>query len=79
MSRNGTLLPIPADSGLSAQLKWLTELWPSWAAMGVLRSVWLKQAEGYLREHYPFASSADLRLTARAIAPFPLRDGHNVP
>ncbi len=75
MSRNGTLLPIPDDPRFPA----LIELWPAWAAMGVLRSKWLKQFEDDLRVFYPSASSADLRLTARHSAPFPLKDGPNVP
>ncbi len=65
---SGTLLPIPDDPRFPA----LVELWPAWAAMNVTRSVWLKEFELLLREHYPSANSDSLTLTARSAAPFPL-------
>ena len=43
------------------------------------RSLWLRDFERDLSSAFPFASSADRRLTARSVAPFPLRDGHDVP
>ena len=36
------------------------------------RSRWLHDLEAVLREHYPQASSDELTLTARNLAPFPL-------
>ena len=61
-----SLLPIPDDP----RFPQLVDLWPAWAAMGVLRSVWLKEYEGLLREFYPSANSDSLTLTARTAAPF---------
>ena len=69
------LLPLPDDPRFPA----LVELWPAWAAMGVLRSVWLREFETLLREFYPQANSASRKLTARHYAPFPLAAGHDVP
>jgi hypothetical protein len=79
-----TLLPLPDDDVRLQTLltAWLDgryleslpitrRLWP--------RSAWLHDFEAVLREHYPHASSRDLSLTARHAAPFPLRDGHDVP
>ena len=73
-----TLLPIPDDPRFGL----LVEAWTdgSWQAhIGPLRSPWLREFEDVLREFYPQASSRDLSLTARHAAPFPLRDGPNVP
>lgn len=75
MSRHGTLLAIPADP--SFQL--LIDAWPAMAEAGLLRSRWLREFEDELRLWYPFASNADLRLSARHVAPFFLKDGPNVP
>lgn len=69
------LLPLPDDPRFPA----LIELWPAWAAMGVLRSKWLRQFEDDLREFYPSASSRDLSLTARHYFPGYLAAGHDVP
>lgn len=79
LSKNGHLLEITEGSQLDNELVALISLWPSWASMAVNRSEWLKAAEDKLREVYPHASRADLNLTARSIAPFPLAAGHNVP
>lgn len=75
MSRNGTLLPVPADPSF----RLLIDAWPAMHHAGLLRTRWLKQFEDELRMWYPLASSADLRLTARHSAPFFLKDGPNVP
>ncbi len=76
MSRNGTLLPIPA----SPLFRELIDSWPEeWASRPWPRSAWLGLFEEMLRGFYPSASSADLRLTARHSAPFFLKDGPNVP
>lgn len=79
MSGSGTLLPLPDDPRLN-------DLENEWALAGGFfdhfeypRSRWLGLFESVLREHYPSASSRDLSLTARHHAPFPLRDGPNVP
>ena len=74
MSRNGTLFPLPDDPRIDELL--LSE-WPG--NRFVFRSGWLRAVEDVLRAYYPHASSADLRLTARSVAPFPLAAGHNVP
>lgn len=76
MARNGTRLPIPADIAETFVAAWengayRSAQWP--------RSEWLRTLEDVLRAQYPSASSADLRLTARGLAPFPLKDGPNVP
>jgi hypothetical protein len=67
-----TPLPIPDDPRVQA----LIDDWPKYAADPVLRfprSHWLGLLERVLREHYPRASSKQLTLTARNLAPFPLR------
>lgn len=63
-------LPIPDDPRLPAMI----QEWPlKYAGIYVYpRSVWLKDAETILRGHYPRASSNELTLTARNLAPFPL-------
>jgi hypothetical protein len=76
VSRNGTLLPIPeADAG---RFQRIIEGWPN-GARWTWRADWLRDFEQLLGENYPQSSSADRRLTARHHAPFPLRDGHDVP
>ena len=86
MSRNGTLLPIPPGSQLAIDLDALRAAYPDFyeTVFTYPRSAWLKVAEGRLRQDYPLASSADLRLTARHLSATPepifaLRDGPNVP
>ena len=76
MSRNGTLLPIPP--GASAAFQTLIDAWPD-PQRWPYRSRWLKDFETLLLVYAPLSSSADRRLTARNHAPFPLRDGPNVP
>jgi hypothetical protein len=73
-----TLLPIPDDPRFQV---WL-ERWPEieqTRARAFPRSYWLGGFEALLREFYPSANSRSLSLTARHAAPFPLRDGPNVP
>ena len=70
-----TLLAVPDDPRFPA----LVDVWPTWAAKGVPRSWWLHEFEAVLREFYPQANSASLKLTARHAAPFPLAAGPNVP
>jgi hypothetical protein len=61
-------LPIPDDPRIDALLK----VWPQWEGVGVKRSVWLGRIEQVLRDRYPSASSDELTLTARNLAPFSL-------
>ena len=71
-----TLLPIPDDPRFPA----LIAGWPDqFANRSFPRSAWLGMFEAVLEEHYPSSSSRDRSLTARSVAPFPLRDGPNVP
>jgi len=71
-----TLLPIPDDP----RFPHLIEQWPNIEPLYPHpRSVWLRAFELLLREFYPSANSRSLSLTARHAAPFPLRDGPNVP
>lgn len=67
-------LPVPSDPRIPA----LLEAWPD-PARWPFRSRWLHDLEQVLREHYPAASSAELKLTARGLAPFPLALGPLVP
>ena len=79
LSRNGTKLPtaqIPPE-GIAA-LNELLMGWPD-VTRWPYRSRWLRDFEDVLRRYFPRASSADLRLTARSYAPFPLAAGPNVP
>ena len=78
MSRNGTRLPIPPGSQLEALIAEYVEAWPN-PIVWPFRSRWLGQVEALLQMWFPQSSSADRRLTARGLAPFPLRDGPNVP
>ena len=77
MSGHGSLLPIPDDPRFPA----LMDSWTSgaFAVFGYSRSLWLREFEKVLAEHYPASSSRDRSLTARHAAPFWLRDGPNVP
>lgn len=79
MSRNGSLLPIPAD--IQPALDELIAAWPDFEARlaAESRSKWFSIVEGVLHNVYPQSSSADRRLTARHFAPFFLKDGPNVP
>lgn len=72
MSGNGELLPIP--QGLE-----LPDFDVSGPRFYGSRSAWLGTVEDMLRPFYPAASSRDLALTARHVAPFFLTDGPNVP
>jgi hypothetical protein len=82
MSRNGTLLPIPADPITPERMMMTPETWAAYQeryGVHFPRSKWLRDFEVLLSVRFPTASSADRRLTARHAAPFPLRDGPNVP
>ena len=70
-----TLLPIPDDP----RFQMMIESWPNFALHRHPRSDWLRIFEALLREFYPSANSRSLSLTARHAAPFPLKDGPNVP
>lgn len=73
-----SLLPIPDDPRFPAMVEaWNDGTWQR--AFGSYRSAWLKTFEGTLREFYPQANSASLKLTARHAAPFFLAAGHDVP
>ncbi len=73
---SGTLLPIPDDPRFAE----LEQRWPEFVTrFSFPRSRWLGAFEALLREHFPQASSADRRLTARHAAPFFLAQGPNVP
>ena len=78
MSKHGTLLPIPDDPFFAEIIAAWPDVFGGYAG-GFPRSAWLHDFEARLREHYPQSSSADRKLTARHYAPFPLRDGPNVP
>lgn len=72
MSRHGTILPKPDDDLIDRFIASYPEL----AGTGhpYPRSLWLGGMEVLLRSHYPLASSRDLNVTARSLAPFPLRE-----
>jgi hypothetical protein len=72
------LLPIPDDPRFQAWLERWPQIEQSWVSAHP-RSYWLGGFEALLREFYPSANSRSLSLTARSVAPFPLRDGPNVP
>lgn len=68
----------------SSVMQRMIDSWPAYedafpAPDGFPRSKWLRAVEFRLHDYYPQSSSADRRLTARSVAPFPLRDGHDVP
>lgn len=71
-----SLLPIPDDP----RFPHLIDGWPEFQLLYRWpRSQWLRLFEDTLREFYPQANSASLKLTARHAAPFPLALGPNVP
>jgi hypothetical protein len=71
-----SLLPIPDDPRFGL----LIRAWPEFERVDPFpRSLWLGTFEDLLREFYPSANSRSLSLTARSVAPFPLRDGKDVP
>jgi len=65
-----TALPIPDDPRIGEMVR----DWPKGRYAGYQwpRSQWLHDVEAILREYYPRASSDELTLTARNLAPFPL-------
>lgn len=69
MTKHGRVLPTPDDPRIAAHI----EVGQAWAALH-RRSAWLATLEKILREHYPQASSRDLNVTARSLAPFPLAE-----
>ena len=71
-----SLLPIPDDPRFPHLVSQWGEIQTSYPHP---RSVWLRAYELLLREFYPQANSASLKLTARHAAPFPLAAGPNVP
>ena len=76
------LLPLPDDPRFQAWIDgWPANSTPSGGSyFGAFpRSYWLSYFEGMLRPFYPASTSRDRSLTARHYAPFPLRDGPNVP
>lgn len=80
MSRNGKVLAIPPE--VQPAIDELVAGWPDFQARLAYeypRSQWLALVEGILHNIYPSSSSADRRLTARGLAPFPLKNGPNVP
>ena len=74
---SASLLPLPDDPRLALYV----ESWPDhpYWQRPFPRSHWLRLFEDVLREFYPQANSASLKLTARHAAPFPLAVGPNVP
>lgn len=74
MSRHGTILPIPADAKQTVAS--LEQMWADgvYAGFTFPRAVWLTHAETELRFYFPQASSRDLNVTARSLAPFPLAE-----
>jgi hypothetical protein len=60
-------LPVPDDPRIAT----LIAEWPD-GSRWPFRSRWLHDLEEVLRSSYPFASSDQLTLTARNLAPFPL-------
>ena len=79
MSRHGTLLYISPGSALDLLVRCYIREWERGSVRWPNRSDWLTGLEAVLREAFPTASSADLTLTARQLAPFPLKAGHAVP
>ena len=67
VTRRGSVLPTPDDPRIA-------ELIASWPGSWRTRGFWLTNLEAILREHYPQASSRDLNVTARSLAPFPLAE-----
>ena len=71
MSRHGSVLPIPDDPRINA----LIEAWPlGFDGERWPRSAWLHDVELILELIYPQSSSRDRNLTARSLAPFPLKE-----
>lgn len=76
MSRNGTLLDVSRPPALADLLQESLLMWAlgAYASTRFPRSAWLAHVENVLHIFYPFSSSRDRNLTARTIAPFPLRN-----
>ncbi len=62
-------LPVPDDLELAELLLSFPDYERRYSTP---RSAWLHDVEAILRRHYPEASSNELTLTARNLAPFPL-------
>lgn len=79
MARNGRLLPYEWLPDLADAIDSYVYAWEAGMARWPYRSSWLAEVEDLLGAYFPDASRADLNLTARHLAPFPLRAGHDVP
>ena len=72
-----SLLPLPDDPRFQLQIDFWNE--GMYVGFPYPRSVWLRDFERILREHFPQSNAASRKLTARHYAPFPLAAGHDVP
>lgn len=73
------MLYVSPGTDLDVSLRALVEAWSRGTARWPYRSGWLYAVESLLADYFPDASRADLNLTARHYAPFPLAAGHDVP
>ena len=75
MSRHGTVLPV-TDPAAIQTIAGALGMWSegAYANRPYPRSAWLSDLEHWLRPFYPSASSRDLNVTARSLAPFPLKE-----
>jgi hypothetical protein len=79
LSRHGLLLAIPPGSEVEYVAWAMVQDYSRGLRHWTNRGAWLSELEDVLRLAFPHASSADVTLTARHLAPFPLKEGHDVP
>lgn len=76
MSSHGTILPTMTDPRAIEAVAAALARWDGgfYAIYSYPRSKWLSDLETDLRAFFPRASSRDLNLTARSLAPFTLKE-----
>lgn len=76
MSRHGTILNVSESPNAVARIGILTGYWNDglYAGAAYPRSLWLTHVETELAHFFPSASSRDRNVTARSLAPFPLKE-----
>lgn len=76
MSSHGVILPVAQSPNAEGAVVQLREWWSAglFAVAAHPRAYWLSTTERVLGYYFPHASSRDRNLTARSLAPFPLRN-----
>ena len=76
MSSHGTVIDVSVSELATKRIETLTEYWHDglYDRAPHPRSLWLSHVETELAHYFPAASSRDRNVTARSLAPFPLKE-----